>query len=530
VPTASIHEIAELAWLVVGSLSVVAVVVAMVLFRKEIRESIRRMSNFRIKRKGTEIGAELGQPTDEVKNEEQQVESIDRGEVAGDPEPGGNEDEVDTKDDPVLLREEMFESYLKGEEQGGDRRFERLKSLESDPIQRKRDEIRRHGGRYMGGIDPASLEMLKAFTEDGEVSSAAHDMIGQSLHHVGKSLEAADEFKRAFENANTASDWAHAMVERAICLADAGQQELAIEELGKQLSKDSDPGFQAQIWTGLAQVYSKSNAMKPAAVALHQAAMHAGNKAEKWFDAGYAYATLGSVDMYLLAMHCYRIALKLDTSHKYANNNLGVVLASMDLPIEAIDHYRRSADTGVTISMANIADCYLQAGFASEADALLKSARADLEPHKRVASVTADLAAKKADEGEKLLRMEGDGARAAEFIADYAVASWKPAMDSTGKWKLGEFEATASITDGNIEIIWKAKSPLPYRRFIGSLEGAAMSGSFETEAQVLGKTSTVWKSDGAGYGIVSEGGTVIRFIKLGVGSAEYLEFERVSGD
>jgi hypothetical protein len=38
------------------------------------------------------------------------------------------------------------------------------------------------------------------------------------------------------------------------------------------------------------------------------------------------------------------------------------------------------------------------------------------------------------------------------------------------------------------------------------------------------------KSDGAGYGIVSEGGNVIRFIKLGVDSAEYLEFERVSGE
>jgi tetratricopeptide (TPR) repeat protein len=489
---ASIHEIAELAWLVVGSLAVAAVIVAMVLFRREIGESIQRMSNFRIKRKGTEIGAELGQPTDEVKNKEQQVESIDRGEVAGDPESRGNEDdEVDTKDDPVLLREEMFESYIKGEEQGGNRRFERLRSLESDPIERKRDEIRKHGGRYMGGIDPASLEILKAFTEDGEVSSTAHSMIGRSLHHVGKSLEAADEFKCAFENANTASDRAHAMVERAICLADAGQQELAIEELGNQLSKDSDSGLRAQIWTGLARVYSKSNLKKSAAVALHQAAVQAGNEADKWFDAGYAYTTLGSPDVYLLAMHCFRISLKLDSSLKHANNNLGVVLAGMDLPIEAIDHYRRSADKGATLSMANIADCYLQAGFASEADDLLKSARADPEPHKRVANVTADLEAKKADEAEKLSRMEGAGARAAEFMADYAVASWKPAVDSAGEWKTGEFEASASIADGNIEITWKVKPPLPYRRFIGSLEGAAMSGSFEIEAEALGKASTV---------------------------------------
>jgi hypothetical protein len=55
-----------------------------------------------------------------------------------------------------------------------------------------------------------------------------------------------------------------------------------------------------------------------------------------------------------------------------------------------------------------------------------------------------------------------------------------------------------------------------------------MFGSFETEAEVLGKESTVWRADGAGYGIVAESGDTIRFVKLGVDSAEYLTLERVS--
>jgi Sec-independent protein translocase protein TatA len=73
VSTASIHEIAELSWLVVGTLVVVAVIVAMVLFREEIAAAIRRMSNFRIKRKGIEIGAELTKPAHEVDDQEQQA-------------------------------------------------------------------------------------------------------------------------------------------------------------------------------------------------------------------------------------------------------------------------------------------------------------------------------------------------------------------------------------------------------------------------------------------------------------------------
>ena len=72
-------------------------------------------------------------------------------------------------------------------------------------------------------------------------------------------------------------------------------------------------------------------------------------------------------------------------------NNLGIEFQSAELKAKGIDCLKESASLGETLAMANIADRYIEAGFAEDAKAILNVARKVEKPHANVSASWAKL-------------------------------------------------------------------------------------------------------------------------------------------
>lgn len=176
-------------------------------------------------------------------------------------------------------------------------------------------------------------------------------------------------------------------------------------------------------------------------------------------------------------------------------NNLGVSLSKLNIHAPSIAAYRKAADAGSTLAVANIAFRFLDTGFVEDAEKLLTSAMAEADHHPNVDRALAR--AKDIPEEAKKLEDEAlkRAADASEFYREFgkALAITRPALD--GKWKGRRCDLEVTVQgdtftaygeyDQSVGMIASAMAGLTYdgkttdrrfQKFSGTLRGAACTG------------------------------------------------------
>jgi tetratricopeptide (TPR) repeat protein len=526
-----ISDLASLTWLILG---ILAFILALA-YRSEIKALLPRVRNFEAKRKDTVLRAELsGENPDGDDQEEPQPEAEEAGETKADqqlkdsdPPPQSEKPEIV---DPETLRQAMVRSFAARENEEGERQFEQLVSLTPDPVEAKRDQARRYAGLFMGGGDQSALAQLRQHAGDPEVAGFAYQMIGVCLEKAQMWADAAEAFANAAERAGSPGDQAAAVVGRARALAALGEFNVPLKELRELLSSETDVAARATLWEGWAEVHKKAGNLELNAIALHQVAEIAVNDSRKWFYAGYAYAEIRSdANFALMAVYCYRNAIKFDDRFAAAQNNLAARLSTLDLRLVAMEYYREAANLGHTLAMANIGQAYLNAGFGAEAKQILEEATSRPKAHPNVATHLATLASERTKQEERISQLEVEGARLGDTMTAYACAAvvQKAPDDLVGQWILETgLQAHVELSQEGLVVSWTVADLVEiHRRFVGRLVGSAASGRFEKMSKLV-STGERWEADGTGVLVVDKDRSRIRLTRLNGTDTEYLYLRR----
>jgi tetratricopeptide (TPR) repeat protein len=500
---------------------------AILLFRSEIKSILRRLTKLEANRKGTRVSADLGEDPKEPTDPSSSVAGREE------PEAARESDEIapiragDTGD-AEAVRARMIHAYMDGDKKEGDELFEKLGPLEEDAGERRRDRARQLATQVVGGVDSNGLLGLKRMTEDPEVAGFAYRMIGICQNASERPAEAEEAFAEAVALAADDDERATAAALRAEALTTLGRDGEGIAQLTEMVAGEADSSAMQTLWEALAEAYERIGDSELKALALHEVARLVGNNASKWFDAAYAYSKADEDHFTILTIHCYSIALSLKPDHQFAKNNMGAQLSGSQMPILGVDFYKEAADLGNTLAQGNMAQKYLNAGFAGDAEELLEDARKRPTPDTKIAEVTARIATKRKNEEERFAEIRDLGSRAGNFMLDYAEARNSPTPGLSGDWKMSGASAELDLVGKELTVKWSQGSFRKARRFTGTIAGAGVSGQFSKEGFSLSSENVSWEADGLGYGILEPEQARIRFIKLTSDQADYPEMSASS--
>ena len=521
-----VDDLIDLTPLILGVLAFIALLLVL----RPVRGAINRAKRVEARRKDLAFSAELSDEQNIGEEEPTQKES----EAPAKPDDAAHAEEEaerpgEAVDKVADIRSRMLSEYKSGNADAGDREFELLLAAEKDPGERKRDQARRLAFRFIGGIDPEGLSSLEALAVDAEIAPFVHRMVGLCLESTGRPSDAAEAYGRSRDSADDPGERTQAMVYRSEALAQAGDHQAAISELVGALGREQgDSRIQMLLWDGLAKIYKKVDEPEARALALHQAALLAGNDAEKWFQAGYAYSEVDS-RFNLVVIHCYLTTLSLEPKHQWAKNNLGVVLGEVNLSIPSRRFYREATDLGNTLAMANLAVLLLNRGFDVEAEAHLEKAAAAKKPDAKVASVTADLVRERDKQSKDLSQIQDGAPQVGEFMAEYGRGRLDEAQSLPNEWKMpGVQNLEVKIAGESAVLVWRVGKYLPHRRFTGSIVGRALQGRFEKEGSPSRLESLNWEDDGPGFGAISADGSAIDLMKMQTPEPVYFKLRSVS--
>jgi Flp pilus assembly protein TadD len=502
----------------------ILIAVAVFYFRHEIKEVVRRLTKIEAKRKDTTFTAsmvesESEKPSDSAGTPVDELDDSDRSEA--EPISPASTDATDAES----IRSEMIRAYLDGKKDKADSHFERLASVETDPVQLRKDQVLRHSSGFIGGVDPDGLEELERRAADPDIGFFVYRMIGICLSTSEKPLEAAEAFQKSIDLTSEFGEKVSSLVLKAETLEAIGDADRAVIELAQSLDQaPEDRSSRENLWRALANAYKSQGSLELRAAALHRVAELAGNDAAKWFRAAYAYSEAGEDHLTILIVHCYRKCLFFEPNHEYAKNNLGVLLDRRDMRISAASHFMQAAQLDNTLAMGNLAEKYLRAGFAEDAEDLLKKAENLPEPDEKIARIRADVASSRSNEEQKLDSLADAGSRAGQFLTKFIRARNKLGVSLSVGWTRNGEEFEFSVgSDDKFVASWSVGSYQGGRRFTGTRHGAALAGTIEAEGASSFSGDSTWKKDGQGYGVISEDGETIDVLMLRTDSTEYLQ-------
>ena len=511
------------------ALIAVVVLILGVLYRKPVGAAVERLKGFAARRKDAEVEGIFDDPSSQGAVDSGPAEPPNKGtdtkeELAGDELPTDSEPD---DEDAAAIRSAMLDNYFAGRGPEGDKNFEQLKRLETDPTELNSDRARREAARYMGGIDPRGLERLKAMADEDGMGGFGDRMIGLCLAEAGRNREAAEYFKRAIEASPDPEERSNAADLRATALTEIDRADQAAAELQDLIKKETDHQARVNLWSSLVDTFRKAGKTELRATAAHRLAALVGNDSQRWFRAAFAYGECGS-NFIPLSIHCYLQALRFDNGDGAALNNLGVKYAELNLPLLAAKRYRDAIERGNTLAAGNLASRYLRAGFETEAKALVEEAQKHEDVAVKVAEVAAEISSASSKEQEKLDEIRVGAGAVAEAVTAFAELRLRPPPENLGKgWMVDGEPVDVSIENDEIRANWESGSYRGGRRFSGKIEGAAAVGAFEKQGPSYGPD---WESDATGYLLFSSR-TEVQVVRLRKDGAELSAFlVRQEGD
>lgn len=263
----------------------------------------------------------------------------------------------------------------------------------------------------------------------------------EPLHAIGWCFEQFQEYERA-----------HEYYLKASCVSEGDSVQDCLAHAAVALSKAKKPDRAIALLLDAcrggtpthavkAELYSllKENGSGHAAFAIgEQMLLQNPAAADFRFSLAYDYDT---EKLHELSLFHYRI-LRANSPTEMGLNNLGVAYSSLNLPILSVESQQAAYEKGNTLAAANLAQRYLDAGFASEAEKLARKAMAQDEPHENLPSVLAaiDDNEKRELESEKSFLNDADKQRT--FLLAFGEGFLDTSVPIKGKWGFPDAEIT----------------------------------------------------------------------------------------
>lgn len=411
--------------------------------------------------------------------------------------------------------------------------WERVRTLETDPFERKLDLVRRLYGAFLGGTDAGALEKIEqAADEDSEIAGYALSMLGRCLLDAGKPDDAADAWKRALQQDDGPRARAQRLASRAQALRAAGKLDLADAELRAALAEPwAEPEAEAEVWVALAVTRGEVGDSFGRGLARLRAAELLPTDVSARFEAGWALSNADEDRFRPLILHEYDIAISFSPDHQAALNNTGASLQGANLSAAAVDYYRRASKAGSTLADSNLAYLYLNAGFVDDAARVLEAAEQAEKPHQNVAAARSALAGRRADQTEALSASKQQGQRIASFMAELADETFRPrdaAFVASG-WELDGSAVEATLKGDNLTFEWNLGKKKDFR-FQGTVHGNGAHGTYEKGTYWLSDERSGWEKAGDAYLILRERSAEMLVVNRSDHSEVRKNFDRKNGE
>lgn len=394
-----------------GLVVLVLVALALLLLRKPISDAIKSRT-LRVKRGTTEL--ETGPAS--VSYDPVEI-GPDMEAYSATPESSAGPAEISlTSSTDSQSRKEMFEAY---ENKDPVALREAYRCL-ADTKRSSRDQLEDEALLYalLTALDePDALRELERLHETAPGNLAITRFLAYTYERYGDHTAALETTRAAAEMADTDEDRAHLLVLTAQYSQKLGDKQDALLMLRNGIAASESPNARSILYRALGDAHSEDKDLYRAALAYEKALCLRPRDKDTRFSSAYAYANTGFAG---LAAECYRELLIADPDHGIARNNLGVAYDSLEMPINAVKEFRRSAELDETLAMANLAGSYTEAGFADEAETTLDAAAGLPKVNDAVYERREQLIKAQAAEKARLERVRLDAQLARPFLREIA--------------------------------------------------------------------------------------------------------------
>lgn len=324
--------------------------------------------------------------------------------------------------------------------------------------------------------DAQAREELKKAAGSSGNGAFATKLIA-TLEEMAGNLEGATNIlSEASSAAGAPDDKASFALKIAELHRKTGETGLAVGALRSVLSPDLSPAIRARVLAALAETVTGEIAPLQKAALLSRAASLNPNR-DTQFSAAYA---LDEAGLFALSAVYYDLLLNASPGAGNSLNNIGVAFERLSLPGMGIEHYRRSAEAGYTLAMANLAYHYLNAGFYREAEELIKKGRLAENPHENIGSAMVALAQARKNESERWEQYQKVAFGQRRFLNELADAiAAEPQPEAfVGSWSVTRSTTTAlEVVGSTVRAAWEESAAR--RQFRGAVVGKALFGFLE---------------------------------------------------
>jgi len=493
------------------------VVFVSIRYDEEVRALFARLERFRADRRGIE--STFGPPREQTPSTGGQGAAPDLEKMQTDLEKAASEAEVtdaidlQTEDDLEVVHREMCMALIRGKGERAREARGRFHELSEDEVESAKTDALFDALTFDESGNPEDFKKLRDRVADSRITGYVERLTGMVLENVKRPAEAAEAYARAAQAGIKSEFRAEMVAKRGQMLIEMRKADTAEQEIKVALRAESDPGARAKLWKALADTYAAQNRHLDQAIALQEARQHEPNDSDLCFQIAWALGNSDRNDVRPLAIHFYRVAIYLDSKNEYAQNNLGWEYSKAGLPIHAAAQYGRAVELNNTLGMANLAGIQAKAGLVSEAEAVLKKAQKQDDPHENVTSTLADIGRARAEQAEKVKELAKGGADLAEFCSKVARAELQDVPDGLPtQWRWGAgIVTTMDISGEKLTFEWKEnKKKLKLEADLRGRSGRgnqyAMSTRFSYAAGE--EVESGWEKDKAVLFVVEEDGKI----------------------
>jgi tetratricopeptide (TPR) repeat protein len=287
----------------------------------------------------------------------------------------------------------------------------------------------------------------------------------------------------------------------------------------------SNPEVLCELYKCLASLYKMDGNMEFRALALEKAIENRPNDIELRFSAAYTYSEVEQ--QHLTVLH-YSTLLKFDSNHSAALNNLGVSCEKLNMPINSISSYKKAAKSGNTLAVANLANRYMNVGFAEEANKILSEAMQVEAPHENIGSSFAHLSDIKEKEEklrEETLEVARQRQRYLQAFADAYFSGENENVGFEGSWEFSdditiEFEKK----DDTITTNWVQKDV--EHKLTGYVKNRGAKATFYKMTKDYFSETKKFTKEADGYFYLSHDGERIEVMRLEDGKHSFITMPR----
>jgi tetratricopeptide (TPR) repeat protein len=283
--------------------------------------------------------------------------------------------------------------------------------------------------RFQAG-SPNALDNLRKLSEQHPDRSEPLSYIASILQEAQEHEDAANLYLKAADLAKKPAGRISFLIRSARSFDEAKLVDRANQLAWQAYQESADDEQRREASAALYEILSRKEIILAFAVA--EAALHDNPKHSIRFRLGLDYHGQRLNDLFLLHFQY----LCDSNQNASALHNLALALSECALPILSVETYKTAIELGETLSAANLAFKYLDAGMAKNAKEILNPAMQVMDHEPAVDKCYAEIDERKASESSKRDKLIEDAQGARKFLVALGHGLKKAIPQTAGTWRL----------------------------------------------------------------------------------------------